>query len=199
MDIVHEVRCAQDATVRRLAVLVALLVVFVYAIALARDHAPKWTRDAAYLLGHTTEEAYWLTLATTSRGGTYTRSQKHDRPRSTSRPTRDLDDYVLVWGFQALVNFLANRRAPTRYIFNYPLTFDRPESAFRVQARRMFLRDLRDRPPVYIVLVTNDVNPLQPVDSYALVAGFPEFQRLLQDYRLETDVGEFHLYRRIGA
>jgi hypothetical protein len=48
--------------------------------------------------------------------------------------------------------------------------------------------------------VTNDLNPLQAVDSFELLAGFPEFQRIIeQRYRLEVDIGEFHVYRRIDA
>ena len=67
-------------------------------------------------------------------------------------------------------------------------------------ARRTFLRDLKVHPPVYIVLVTNDVNPLQAVDSYSLLVGFPELQQLIgQQYRLETDIGEFHIYSRIES
>jgi hypothetical protein len=105
-----------------------------------------------------------------------------------------------VWGFQALVNVLADRRSPTRYIFTYPLTFDRPETAWRVQARRTFLGDMQRQPPAYIVLVSNDVNPLQAVDSLSLLAAFPELQQIIdRDYHHETDIGEFHLYRRNDA
>ncbi len=196
----RELRQAQARSRRMLAALVCLAVVAVYAAALLHDHAPKWQRDASYLLGRTTSEQYLANFSHNIQGrDIYSFAQTQQTAlylQAHSAP----DDYVLVWGFQALVNYLADRRSPTRYIFTYPLTFDRPETAFRVQARRTFLHDLEARPPLYIVLVTNDINPLQAVDSFGLLAGFPEFQRLIQqDYRIETDIGEFHLYRRIDA
>ncbi len=181
-------------------ILVYGLIAIIYIAALATDHASKWTRDLSFLLGRTPSDAYLAQFGHNIQGrDIYSFSETQDTARYLQAHT-NADDYVLVWGFQALVNFLAERRSPTRYIFNYPLSFDRPESAFRVEARRTFLRDLKERPPVYIVLVTNDVNPLQPADSSTLVADFPEFQDIIrQRYRLETDIGEFHLYRRIDA
>ena len=200
LAISRELRQAQARSPRTLAALVCLAVVAVYAAALLHDHAPKWTRDASFLLGRTTSEQYLANFSHNIQGrDIYSFAQTQQAAlylQAHSAP----DDYVLVWGFQALVNYLADRRSPTRYIFTYPLTFDRPETAFRVQARRTFLHDLEARPPLYIVLVTNDVNPLQAVDSYSLLAGFPEFQHVIQQrYRIETDIGEFHLYRRVDA
>jgi hypothetical protein len=166
-------------------------------VALIRDDLPKWERDASYLLGRTSTNDYLANFAHNIDGRDVYSFQQAQQTASYLDAHSTTDDEVLVWGFQTLVNYLADRRAPTRYIFTYPLTFDRPESEFRVQARRTFLKDLHDRPPLYIVLVTNDVNPLQAVDSYTLLSGFPEFEQILQQhYRIETDIGEFHIYRR---
>jgi len=172
------------------AILVYGLIAIMYIAALATEHAPKWKRDLLFLLGRTPSTVYLAQFGHNIQGrDIYSFRDTQDTARYLQAHT-GADDYVLVWGFQALVNFLAERRSPTRYVFNYPLTFDRPESAFRVEARRTFLRDLEERPPVYIVLVTNDVNPLQRVDSYALVAGFPEFHDVIRRYyRLEADIG----------
>jgi hypothetical protein len=196
----HESQKVRTRATRLAVAALGLVVIAIYAAALVHDHAPKWVRDANYLLGRTSEDAYLANFAhniqerdkysflETKQAAQYVR--QHSSP----------DDTVLVWGFQALLNYLADRRAPTRYIFTYPLTFNRPESAFRVQARRTFLQDLNTHSPLYIVLVTNDVNPLQAVDSYSLLPDFPELQQILQQhYRLETDIGEFHMYRRIDA
>ncbi|MCL6647915.1 MAG: hypothetical protein K6U89_06240 [Chloroflexi bacterium] len=104
---------------------------------------------------------------------------------------------VLVWGFQALVNWLAERPAPTRYIFSYPLTIERPESPLRWEARQTFLREFDARPPAYVVLVSKDINPIQTRESVALLEEFPEFKaRLTRDYRPEQQIGEFLLLRR---
>jgi 4-amino-4-deoxy-L-arabinose transferase-like glycosyltransferase len=196
----HDLRAARKVPGRLLIAGVGLVVLAVYAVALLQDHAPKWARDARYLLGQTSSDVYLASFGhNIQERDKYSFSETLTTARYLQANTGP-HDYVLVWGFQALVNFLADRPAPTRYIFTYPLTFDRPESEFRVQARRIFLRDLKEKPPRYIVLVTNDVNPLQAVDSYALLAGFPEFERIVQrEYRIETTIGEFHLYRRSDA
>ena len=198
--IARELRRLQDERNRALVLLVCAAVLAVYVAALGRDHAPKWVRDASYLLGQTSRQQFLANfghdIQQRDRYSFSETQQAADYLRAHSAP----DDYVYVWGFQSLVNYLADRRSPTRYVFNYPLTFDRPEVDFRVQARRTFLQDLQQRPPAYIVLVSNDVNPLQAVDSLALLPGFPEFQSLIsQQYRHETDIGDFHIYRRIDA
>jgi hypothetical protein len=160
----------------------------------------KLGRDLPYLLGQTSQREYLANFGHNILGrDVYSFLAAQDTAQYLRQHTTS-EDYVLVWGFQALVNFLADRRSPTRFIFNYPLTFDQPESEFRIQARRRFLKDLTDRRPAYIVLVTNDVNPIQPVDSHTLVEGFPEFKRLIQkQYRLEKDIADFHLYRQVVA
>ena len=192
-------QCSAPAS-RLAALAVCLAIVVVYGGALLRDHAPKWQRDAAYLLGQVSKQDFLAGFAHNIGGrDIYSFSQTQetaDYLRAHSTP----DDTVLVWGFQTLVNYLADRQAPTRYTFNYPLTFDRPETAFRVEARRTFLSDIAQEPPLYIVLVTNDVNPVQAVDSRQLLQGFPELQQIIQqNYHLETTIGEFHVYRRNDA
>jgi 4-amino-4-deoxy-L-arabinose transferase-like glycosyltransferase len=200
VGIVDELHRLSEARVRALALLIGAVVLAVYGAGLARDHAPKWVRDASYLLGQTSRQQFLANFAhdiqERDRYSFSETQQTADYLRAHTTP----DDYVYVWGFDALVNWLADRRSPTRYIFDYPLTFDRPEAEFRVEARRTFLKDMQERPPVYIVLVSNDVNPLQAVDSLSLLPGFPEFQSLIsQQYRHETDIGDFHIYRRIDA
>ncbi len=200
LAVAREARRLRGGGAQRVAAVVCLAVVGVYVAALGRDHAPKWTRNVAHLTGRVSSQEYLSTFGHNILGRDVYWFSEAQQTADYLRAHTSSDDTVLVWGFQALVNYLADRRAPTRYIFTYPLTFDRPETAFRVEARRTFLRDLSQRPPVYVVLVTNDVNPLQPVDSLGLLAGFPEFAQIIAyDYHLETDIGEFHLYRRTAA
>ncbi len=176
------------------------LIALAYLVFLVQEERVKLGRDLPYLLGQTSQREYLANFGHNILGrDVYSFLAAQDTARYLRQHITS-EDYVLVWGFQALVNFLADRRSPTRFIFNYPLTFDQPESEFRIQARRRFLKDLADKRPAYIVLVTNDVNPIQPVDSHTLVEGFPEFKRLIQkQYRLEKDIADFHLYRRVAA
>lgn len=106
------------------------------------------------------------------------------------------DETVLIWGAEPLVNFLAERRSPTKYIFSYML-FDEADDS-RLEARRQdFLAELDRAPPEYVVLVENDVTPLTPEGSEALLEAFPSLGSLLEsEYSLETQVEDYAFYRR---
>lgn len=158
-----------------------------------------YVRDVGYMAGTLDRESYLGYFGHNLLGRDVYSFRAAQDTAEYLRANTSPDDSVLVWGFQALVNFLAERRAPTRYVFNYPLTFEQPESEFRRQARATFLDDLETHQPLYIVLVTNDVNPLQTVDSMTLLKEFPEFQAYIAaHYKLERDIADFHLYRRTG-
>jgi hypothetical protein len=181
----------------RAGAVVLIVLVVVYGNAFVEGHLPKLQRDMEYLLGRMDRETFLGHFAHNIADRDVYSFLDTERTASYLTNHTQKDDRVLVWGFQALVNFLADRKAPTRYIFTYPLTFDRPESVFRVQARRTFLSELATHPPTYIVLVSRDVNPLQAVDSVALLDGFPEFKAYLREYYVhDVDIGNFHLYRR---
>jgi 4-amino-4-deoxy-L-arabinose transferase-like glycosyltransferase len=157
----------------------------------------KLGRDLAYLLRRSDAPAYQAQFGHNLRGADiYSFVEARDTAAYLAAHTRR-EDTVLVWGFQALVNFLADRRAPTAYVFDYPLTIQQEESDYRDQARARFLADLAAHPPRYIVIVRNDVNPLQTVDSETLLAEFPEFKAQLErDYAPETEIGNFQVRRR---
>lgn len=72
------------------------------------------------------------------------------------------DDSVYTWGAETQVNFLAERRSPSRYVYLYPLQMP----GFDVERRaRELLADLQADPPCAIVapIGTNPlIPPLQP-------------------------------------
>ncbi|MCS6802935.1 MAG: glycosyltransferase family 39 protein [Chloroflexota bacterium] len=163
------------------------------------EQQAKLGRDLPYLLGKVSDRDYFARFG----------HNLHDRDVYSFSAARETaaylaarttpNDTVLVWGFQALVNWLADRRAPTRYIFSYPLTIERPESPLRRQARDIFLREFDAAPPAYVVLVAKDVNPIQTQESIALIETFPAFkERLARDYVKEREIAEFQIYRRKG-
>ena len=103
------------------------------------------------------------------------------------------EDAVLIWGAEPLVNFLAQRRSPTKYVFSYML-FDGDGGE---RWHEDFLEELRRTAPAYIVLVDNDVSPLTPQGSRALLERFPAFVELLQrDYQSETQIEDYLFFRR---
>ena len=93
-----------------------------------------------------------------------------------------------------MVNFLAQRRSPTRYILSYVLIGDGPG----LEAwRQELLDDLRQAPPVYIVLVENDAHPLTPLGSIAQMEEIPHLKAMLEtEYEFEAQVEDYRFYRR---
>ncbi len=107
---------------------------------------------------------------------------------------------ALVFGYEPLVNYLAARPAPTRFQIDYPLTFTpRSEKAagVRDRFRRQFLKQLRDKPPLYVVMVDDDVNAIEPEPSSAQALEFAEFHDWLsRNYSKEAAIEDFTFYKR---
>lgn len=158
---------------------------------------PKENRDLSYLLGKMSEREYLAKFAHNINGTDVYSFPAANETAEYLKSKTEKGDTVLLWGFQALVNYLADRRAPTRFVFSYPLTIEREDSTFREQARETFLREIDKNKPRYIVLVTNDVNPIQTMDSQSLLNTFPEFKAIVDNlYSKEKDIADFHLYVR---
>ena len=103
-------------------------------------------------------------------------------------------DTMLVWGYETVVNFLADRRAPTRFAVDRILCLD----GFKRQAdwRAEFLDSLSQSPPAYIVLVDHNGTSMWR-ESTDELRRFPEFHDLLsRDYVEETRFDRLRLFRR---
>ena len=120
--------------------------------------------------------------------------------RATTKP----DDPVLMWGSHTTVNFLSNRRSPTRFVHQKPLF---REGYARAEYSRELLDDLREQPPAVIV---NTFLPSTPFISMSadgqcmlpegpLPEGMEEvFAYLCEHYHLETHITKdrWEVYRR---
>jgi hypothetical protein len=110
------------------------------------------------------------------------------------------DEPVLVWGFEPLVNFLADRRSPSRFSFDYPLTFPAETEEARLlrqRNRELFFVELHRTPPRLIALAIGDRNPVEAIDSLAQMKAFPEFANFLhRHYRRAGRVGHFLVLER---
>jgi SAM-dependent methyltransferase len=110
------------------------------------------------------------------------------------------DETTLIWGFEPLVNFLAARRSPSRFSFDYPLTFPPagPAAArLRERNRRLFMTELRRSPPSIVAIACGDVNPVEALDSLAQLGVFPELRAFLTEgYRRTCRVGHFVVLER---
>jgi len=101
---------------------------------------------------------------------------------------------VLVWGFEPIVYWLADRRPATRFIYDVP----QRTSWERERARRDLMRDLGASPPVAIAVQHNDVFPMvtgNNLDSARELLAFPELSALVfGKYELVTTIEDFDLY-----
>ncbi|MGA1876191.1 MAG: ArnT family glycosyltransferase [bacterium] len=70
-------------------------------------------------------------------------------------------DYVLVWGAEGSINYLARRRSPSRFFYQYPLITRGYRNDQRLQE---FLGHIQKRPPKLIIDVRNKLIP--PIDSF---------------------------------
>lgn len=119
-------------------------------------------------------------------------SPVHEQVAAYLRAHTQPDEPVLVWGYESVLYFLAQRPAPTRFVVDRVLCLAQPrQAAWRAE----FLSALRRRPPSYVVVVEGNATPLWK-DSSAELAAFPQFHSLLErEYRLEATIDHCRLYR----
>jgi 4-amino-4-deoxy-L-arabinose transferase-like glycosyltransferase len=174
------------------AILFAAIVIGGLLLLTAYDHTARYRRLVAYLSGRVSEDQYYSQFdigSDFSRTGTL-RTATYLRDHTTP------SDTIFIWGAEPLVNFLAQRRSPTRYIFSYML-IEHSQGA-DVEARRQdLLEELREREPAYVVLVEGDITPLSPMGSQAQLDQFPALRTMLEtEYVFEIQIEDYSIYHR---
>jgi Dolichyl-phosphate-mannose-protein mannosyltransferase len=105
------------------------------------------------------------------------------------------NDRVLVWGWDALVNSLSERKSPTRFGYSYPLIVGGP---LRAKYRKLFLKEISRLPPRYIIVDTQESWALLDRSGLELLNDFPEFRQLVYTrYTLVKSVDAFQLWTLI--
>jgi hypothetical protein len=106
---------------------------------------------------------------------------------------------VLVWGFEPVIYWLADRKPATRFIYDVP----QRTSWERERARYDLMRDLAVSKPAAIVVQHNDVFPMvtgNTLDSARELKGFGALNALvLSEYEYVTTIEDFDLYLRRPA
>jgi len=118
------------------------------------------------------------------------------------------DDIVLLWGAEARVNFLAKRKAPGRFVYQYPLYRDGYQNAELIDE---FLNDLHTETPLLIIDTSEGNDRIPPLDAEQRVgwqpsqdySTLPEMQRIYdfidENYTLVDWInGEWSIYRYTG-
>ncbi len=105
------------------------------------------------------------------------------------------DDEVYVWGTAPLINFLGQRRTPSRFVSNLALI-----SLWAPDRWRQELADtLEAKRPRYIVVVRDDAIPavsFTTLDSEGYLLVYPALKGILNRlYVPDVRLGDFHIYR----
>ena len=74
------------------------------------------------------------------------------------------NDYVLVWGAEAGINFSSRRQSPTRFVYQYPLYTRGYQSVHMIEE---FLDDIRTNEPALIVDTSPSNGRIPPIDVIA--------------------------------
>lgn len=107
--------------------------------------------------------------------------------RQHTRP----EDPVLMWGAEAGVNFLADRRAPVRFAFVYPLM----TTGYPLDVRS-FIGDLERNPPA-VIIDASATNPrVPPLDRDRLARWRPASPSYVPPRELTTIIDWIHAHYR---
>ncbi len=103
---------------------------------------------------------------------------------------------VFVWGFEPAIYWLAERRAPTRFIYDVA----QRASWGKERARTELMLALRSDPPAVVVVQHNDVFPMvtgDENDSARALETFPELDGFLRSgYARSETIEDFDLYEK---
>ena len=115
------------------------------------------------------------------------------------------DQPIQVWGYESLVYYLADRPAASRFQMTHPLVMRVPgEDLTPMQSRWRdeFLKDIAERRPAYVAVVTQDNWWWAPDErtSQQLLNDFPEWKSVIErDYAFDRSIGRFLIFRRRGS
>lgn len=149
-------------------------------------YVDQWQILGGYLTGQTSPEDFFESQ------GVWDQMVAADYLRERTDP----DDPIWVWGHHTAIYYLAERRSPTRYIYNEPLLMRiRGGNPWQAKWRAEALEDIYRDPPVYILLTTFDrtfFDFQNPNDSWRDI---PEYSGFTAQYYIqEHQFGRFLFY-----
>lgn len=163
------------------------------------DPARRYRRELLYTLGLIPAEHFYRAYGDWGEGDICVRAELAvaEYLRRNTGPEQS----VLVFGLEPGINFLAERRPPTRFAYDLPLTTgtrgNAEFAAYQEKIRREFLADLEKEGPEYVVVVEKDATSIEPEESYQQMRNFAAFRRWLEEgYYLETKVEHYFLFRK---
>ena len=129
-----------------------------------------------HAIGETDTETYFARFETT--GVTRFSLLADYRVARRIAETTQRDDPIYIYGGEPLVLFLANRRSPSRFVWNDPFV----AGAYRTRFTHADLvRELEARPPAYFIVLRRDANMIDPVESIEHYRRSPELQAFVAE------------------
>jgi hypothetical protein len=176
-----------QTTYRRSAITLILFLALMTPVALrALFHSYTWP---SYAFGLRTKEQYSARFQTPEGRWQYADFAKVSDYISRNSTARDT---IVVWGWDPLVNVLAQRATPTRFGYSYPLTIAGP---MRDLYRSIFLRDINAAPPRYIIVDGRDPWELPAKSGLSLLREFAEFDSLIhRRYALAVGIDAYEIW-----
>ena len=105
---------------------------------------------------------------------------------------------VYLWGNDALLYFLADRPAASRFGFDYPIIAGSP--AHHEAATAELMTALAQTRPLFIIVEENDTHNLLPLGSRRYLERMPKLKQLIaEDYTETYRNDNFTAYRRRGG
>jgi Dolichyl-phosphate-mannose-protein mannosyltransferase len=151
-----------------------------------RFYQDRWLISAKYLSGQETLSDFYADQGT----GDEIKVADYIRDRTTT------DDLVWVWGNHAIINYWADRRAPTRFIFNSPIVASMGPNDYQPRWTQEVLEALQAHPPTYLVMTYWDRTWFDYENPYEQFAKLPGYQNFLDRYyRREIGIDRFVLFR----
>jgi hypothetical protein len=111
------------------------------------------------------------------------------------------EEKILMWGWDSVIYFLADREPPTRYGFQFPAYFDSP---YKKAVLSTLLGDLKREPPKYIADTGNPEMPLieRRLAEDCLSGSKMDDSQLLSiisfvcsNYEFDLNIGNIYIYR----
>ena len=130
-------------------------------------------------------------------GGPYSYRASRETAYYVGRRTQP-GEHIYVWGYDPLIYLLADRPSSSRFIYSFPLMSDWAPRSWSDE----FMAELHARPPAYFLVqryegarwITGHI-----VDTGEYISWFPALDAWLKsNYRLETEIEDYLIYRRVG-
>lgn len=176
---------------------VGLLIVLVVLFNVVRTPFARWASDASagarYSSGRMPRADYFRRFGGYANGGDYS-FLADVQVAEMLRAETTASDTVYIFGGEPLVLFLAERRAAARFLWNDPFLAGAYRGRYTITD---LINELERTRPKFFIVLRNDANLVDPVDSYTHFRHSPDLEAYVATHYLEEGwMEDFLIFRR---